>query len=157
MKNGFLDDIAIAEPCSASWDDMSGDERVRFCSDCKLNVYNFSAMSRTEAEELVRTAEGRLCGRFFRRADGTVLTQDCPVGLRRAVRWAWARTAALAGLFWGGLLGCTDRKTDDIDRPDQTTPAVAPPALMGEVHVPEPEALLGRICPVPKVDEKKQR
>ncbi|HEY6251733.1 MAG TPA: carboxypeptidase-like regulatory domain-containing protein [Candidatus Angelobacter sp.] len=65
---------------------MSGDDRVRHCQECKLNVYNLSAMSRREAEELIARREGRLCVRFYQRADGTVLTRDCPVGFRRLVR-----------------------------------------------------------------------
>lgn len=72
----------MATPCSASWEAMEGDERIRFCGACKLNVYNLSEMSRTEAEELVRNREGRLCVRFYRRADGTLITRDCPVGMR---------------------------------------------------------------------------
>src|SRR6185295_16447527 len=75
---------------------MHGDDRVRFCDDCKLNVYNLSAMSRPEAELLIREKEGRLCGMLYRRRDGTVLTRDCPVGLARA-RAAAARTVNLAG------------------------------------------------------------
>ena len=147
MKNGFLDNIAIAEPCQASWDDMSGDERVRSCGDCKLNVYNFSAMSRSEAEEMVRTTEGRLCVRFYRRADGTVLTRDCPVGVRRAIGLAWARTAALVGILWTGLLGCVGRKTDgDEGQPPPITPPVEQPFEMGEMQVQDPKVMLGKIC-----------
>src|SRR5262249_19034472 len=29
---------------------------------------------------------GRLCGRLYRRSDGSVLTRDCPVGFRATVR-----------------------------------------------------------------------
>ena len=94
-----LDGIGIAAPCSASWDDMKGDDRQRFCRDCKMNVYNLSGMTRQEAEDLVASHETRLCVRFFRRSDGTVLTRDCPVGLRRRVRMAWARCAAT----WSGV------------------------------------------------------
>jgi len=66
------------------------DERVRFCSQCNLNVYNLSGMSRQEAEALITKTEGRLCVRFYRRADGSILTQNCPVGLKaikRRVAW----------------------------------------------------------------------
>jgi hypothetical protein len=66
------------------------DERVRFCSQCNLNVYNLSGMSRREAEALVMKTEGRLCVRFYRKADGSILTQNCPVGLKaikRRVAW----------------------------------------------------------------------
>jgi hypothetical protein len=88
-----LDHIKIAGPCSADWDQMFSfeDKRVRFCSQCNLNVYNLSDMSRQEAEALINKTEGRLCVRFYRRADGSVLTQNCPVGLKaikRRVAWA---------------------------------------------------------------------
>ena len=36
----LLDRIQVNVPCQASWDDMRGDDRVRFCGACKLNVYN---------------------------------------------------------------------------------------------------------------------
>ncbi|OLE51144.1 MAG: hypothetical protein AUG51_24195 [Acidobacteria bacterium 13_1_20CM_3_53_8] len=64
------------------WDQMIGDERARFCAKCQLNVYNLSGMSRREAEALISRTEGRLCVRFYRRGDGTILTENCPVGLR---------------------------------------------------------------------------
>src|SRR5262245_14282400 len=83
-----LDDLRVAAPCPASWDDMTGNERVRFCGSCRLHVYNLSEMARDEAERLVRETEGRLCVRFYRRADGTVLTQDCQAG----ARWVWRRS-----------------------------------------------------------------
>ena len=87
-----LDHLKIAAPCPADWDQMFSfeDERVRFCSQCNLNVYNLSGMSRQEAEALITKIEGRLCVRFYRKADGSVLTQNCPVGLKalkRRVAW----------------------------------------------------------------------
>src|SRR5215510_12760554 len=87
-----LDHIKIAAPCSADWDQMFSfeDKRVRFCSQCNLNVYNLSDMSRQEAEALINKTEGRLCVRFYRRTDGSILTQNCPVGLKaikRRVAW----------------------------------------------------------------------
>jgi len=85
--------LRVASPCSADWKQMVGDDRVRYCSQCRLNVYNFAAMSDREVRELVATHEGRLCGRLYRRADGTMLTRDCPVGLSAAVR----RVSRVAG------------------------------------------------------------
>jgi hypothetical protein len=74
---------------------MKGDDRVRFCDHCQLNVYNLSGLSRGEAETLLAQTEGRLCARLFRRADGTVLTNDCPVGLRVLRKRVAKRTAAV--------------------------------------------------------------
>jgi hypothetical protein len=62
---------------------MIGDERVRFCGPCQKNVYNLSAMASEEAESLLAQREGSICIRLYRREDGTVLTADCPVGVRR--------------------------------------------------------------------------
>ncbi|MGZ4896492.1 MAG: hypothetical protein ACXVJ0_08525, partial [Candidatus Angelobacter sp.] len=66
--------IRIASPCQAEWEKMVGDERVRHCSECNLNVYNLSAMTERQVQELIAGSQGkRLCTRFYRRADGTVL------------------------------------------------------------------------------------
>jgi hypothetical protein len=72
---------------------MIGGERVRFCQQCSLNVYNLSSMSRREAESLIANTEGRLCVRYYRRQDGTILTNNCPVGLR-AIKRHISRTAS---------------------------------------------------------------
>ena len=88
-----IDRLRIATPCPISWEQMTGDNRVRHCDHCDLNVYNISELSRIEAEALIASTEGRLCARLFRRADGTVLTKDCPVGLR-AVRMRLSKRAA---------------------------------------------------------------
>jgi hypothetical protein len=97
-----LETIQIASPCTASWDDMAGTERMRFCQQCQLTVYNLSAMTREQAEKLIRQKEGRTCVRLYRRRDGTVLTSDCPVGLRAAQRrlalWLGAAAACLLTL-----------------------------------------------------------
>ena len=99
-----LNNIRGASPCPANWDEIAGDERKRFCGQCKLNVYNLSGMTRSEAEKLLINSEGRLCVRFYRRADGTVLTKDCRVGWRAFKRRVW-RTATAAFSFVVGLFG----------------------------------------------------
>lgn len=102
MANDHLGRIRIAVPCQASWEGMAGDELVRHCTLCSLNVYNFAEMTRDEVRELLVRTEGRVCARLYRRADGTVLTRDCPTGLRtvrqRASRVAAAVIAALLSL-----------------------------------------------------------
>jgi hypothetical protein len=90
-----LDRLRIATPCPIGWDQMTGDNRVRFCDHCHLNVYNIAELSRSEAEKLIASTEGRLCARLFRRGDGTILTKDCPVGLRALRRRVAKRTAAI--------------------------------------------------------------
>jgi hypothetical protein len=100
-----LDHVQVAAPCPADWDQMIGSERVRFCGQCSLNVYNLSSMTRAEAEHLIARTEGRLCVRFYRRRDGSIITKDCPVGLRaigRRVSYiAKAVVSMVLGLFAG--------------------------------------------------------
>ncbi|HEU4409362.1 MAG TPA: hypothetical protein VFS43_29150 [Polyangiaceae bacterium] len=107
-----LEGLRIASPCQADWDAMAGDERVRFCGQCQKNVYNLSGMARDEAEALVQGAEGKLCVRMYRRDDGTVLTSDCPEGVRRKRRRRLAIVAgsgALASVSAFGYLSLTVR------------------------------------------------
>jgi hypothetical protein len=103
---------------------MQGDDTVRFCTHCKLNVYNLSGMSRGQAEELVRSREGRLCARFYRRDDGTVLTRDCPIGLRAVRRQAvrlMAGIAAMVATLTGGLLLARSRSPQDDQSISETS------------------------------------
>ena len=91
----LLGTILVATPCPANWNEMSGDERVRFCSQCQKHVYNLSILTAEAAAALIREKEGRLCGQFYRRADGTILhAEDCSVGL--AAR-QWRRVKHFAG------------------------------------------------------------
>ena len=79
----LLNNLKIATPCSESWDGMVGDDQVRFCGGCLKNVYNISAMTTREAQELIADKEGDVCIRMFQRRDGTLINADCPVGIRR--------------------------------------------------------------------------
>jgi hypothetical protein len=100
-----LEGVRVAAPCKADWGKMVGDERVRYCDQCSLHVYNLSGMTKREAEGLVANSEGRLCVRFYRRADGSILTSNCPTGLRavrqRVSRIAGAALSAALGFFAG--------------------------------------------------------
>jgi hypothetical protein len=100
-----LDHVQVAAPCPADWDQMVGNERVKFCGQCSLNVYNLSSMTKAQAEHLISSIEGRLCVRFYRRRDGSIITKDCPVGLRAIARrvsyLAKAVISLVLGLFAG--------------------------------------------------------
>lgn len=108
----ILDSIRVATPCKASWDDMVGDDRVRHCAGCDKDVFNLSALTRDEAEALIRERLGNLCGRYYQRADGTIITSDCTVGItqrRRRRVMAAGIAALLAGA--GGLALTLSRRT----------------------------------------------
>ncbi|MEO7715650.1 MAG: hypothetical protein ABIY70_05580 [Capsulimonas sp.] len=107
-----LNQIEIAKPCRASWADMAGDETVRFCTECSRNVYNLSAMTADRAQALVNEKEGKVCVRFYRRKDGTMMTSDCPLGVRIARRRfvtarSWAVTLFIASVTGTALLAAS--------------------------------------------------
>jgi len=123
VQKELLDRLRIASPCSVGWERMSGDDRVRFCDQCNLHVYNISAMTSEQAAALIAGAQGRVCARLYRRADGTILTRDCPVGLRalrrRISKRAGAVLAALLSLC-SGVFAQTQSK-----RGKTCTPAIS--------------------------------
>ncbi len=143
-----LDRVTVAAPCSADWDEMIGDERARFCGQCKLNVYNLSGMTKRQAESLIASAEGRLCVRFYRRADGSILTENCPVGLRaikrRLSRAASAALSAILSFIAGlGLYTALDEREPmttmgviAVTTPMRMPPVVPLRAVQGEMALP---------------------
>jgi hypothetical protein len=102
-----LNHVRLSSPCKADWDQMIGSERTRFCGQCNLNVYNLSGMTRDEAESLIARNERRLCVRFYRRVDGSIITQDCPVGLRAIHERVsyWTRAIGVAALTFLAAAG----------------------------------------------------
>lgn len=97
-----LDNLKIANPCRSSWEKMDWQDEeghVRHCRSCQKNVYNISMMSRQEAETLLSHHEGNLCVRFARRADGTIVTGDCPIG-KNETRRTKSLMAAILALFF---------------------------------------------------------
>lgn len=103
-KLPVLDNLRVASPCSEKWADMAGDDRVRACGKCNQNVYNLSALTRDEAAALIAERNGRMCVRYYQRADGTILLADCTVG-RRNKRYRRALAAGLAASVAGGVAG----------------------------------------------------
>jgi hypothetical protein len=130
----MLDNVQIASPCTASWDEMKGDDRVRFCGHCDKNVFNLSAMTRDEAEALILATGSKLCVRIFRRPDGTVLTQDCPVGVRRKRR----KQLAVALVGGGALAALASAAVALSSKPKHTLNAAPLPhtMVMGELPAP---------------------
>lgn len=154
-KLPILDNISVASPCSESWSDMVGDDTARFCLKCEKNVYDLSSMTRAEAEAMIVAKEGSLCVRFYRRADGTVLTADCPVGVQRKRRRRIAAFTVLgAGLASVGAYffeETTCRTQGSIAMPMQGDVAVMGTVAPAPSPPPEtrpndaPKAMMGKV------------
>ena len=166
----LLDEIKISAPCLESWEAMEGDERVRRCNGCKQNVYNLSGMTQSEAEDLLQTHEGGLCVRLYQRNDGSIITKNCPTGVRalreRAVKKWVAISYAVAALalgVWrvaGSRIYEANREGEAFarwaEKPNQNLhqPTFAPagaPVHKQETASEKPHrVLIGEIAPAPR-------
>src|ERR1041385_2609195 len=97
---------SVAEPCSADWETMRGNDRRRFCEHCRKHVHNVSAMNKSERAEFAK-ASGAVCIRYELRPDGRFADFSFLASLRRwfpilrLVRWS-----ALVALCSVVLNGC---------------------------------------------------
>ncbi len=91
---------------------MAGAGRVRFCGSCEKNVFDLSAMSSSEAEELLAANGVKPCIRLQRRVDGTVVTGNCTRMKRQSALSARCATA-IAGAFMAVALTACGGVSDD--------------------------------------------
>lgn len=151
-----LDKIKVAAPCTADWRFMYGNERVRFCGQCSQYVYHLSALTKEQAETLILRHEGRLCVRFYRRKDGTIITNNCPVGLR-ALKEKFSSTKATivkAAMTFFAYLGVLWW----IKGEPTTTPTVGldpVPVTMTVMQSDDPVMVMGELPrPLPRRSER---
>jgi hypothetical protein len=97
-KKSFVDAIEVKSPCTESWEEMTGNDVVRFCSHCSKNVNNLSEMTRRQAEKLVRKSGGRLCVKYK-----TQPATGLPVFAQKINRLA-ARSGIAAGVIGASIL-----------------------------------------------------
>lgn len=124
--------VQIASPCHARWDEMTGDERVRHCGACDKDVYDLSEMTTADAEALLSREGPAACVRLHRRADGTVLTSDCPVGAKkkRRRRWIAAGVAVAGGILAAGASLVTTTQGEPCVMPPYAEPMMGAVAIM---------------------------
>lgn len=161
-NESILDRVSIAAPCQADWENMVGDDRERFCNQCTLNVYNISSMTKVEAEEFLSLrTQGRVCVQFYKRKDGTIITDNCPRGLR-AIRDRGRKMLKHAAAFLTLIISSTpfafaqtkdstqaqpERGKVRMINPNETPNQIqsqsdsqaTPAPLRGEVYIPPPK------------------
>ncbi|MBY0549458.1 MAG: hypothetical protein K2W95_19435 [Candidatus Obscuribacterales bacterium] len=97
-KKRAIDSLAIDLPCPIPWTHMKGDDKIRHCDVCDLNVHNLSAMTEYEIGDFLAANAGvRVCVNMFKRPDGTIVTDRCPAGLRELRNRAKKLYRAVAG------------------------------------------------------------
>jgi hypothetical protein len=138
--------IQIRTPCPKRWEELAGDERRRFCSECSLHVHNSAALTQSQARALVADAQGRVCMRVEYDAQGAPIHRETRAS--RLVRWALASGAALLAACQGGRESAP--APQPAEPPSRMGKAVA--QELGDVAVPEVQHLerLGEAVAAPE-------
>lgn len=75
IKQKFLDSLTIDNPCPKDWNEMSGDDKSRYCDVCDKYVYDISAITLDESCELLANSSGSICLQLKRTRTGKTLTK----------------------------------------------------------------------------------
>lgn len=162
-----LENIQIAKPCPASWEEMKGDDASRYCKICAKNVYALEEMTAEEAEKVV--SQKSVCMRIRQDSLGSIFTKSGAVLL------------AAGALTLAGCKGEEEQVVGTIPTPveqqipdsqskigrispqksspeptDSTTESPESVMLTGEVaYKPKPEYTMGDVAaPAPKKSKK---
>jgi hypothetical protein len=118
----FLNNVIIPKPCPADWNSMVGNDQVRFCEHCSLQVHNLSALTRNQAERLVAQSNGRLCVQYHQDPAGRPALLPAAQKLHRIGR----RVSQLAaGAFTASLSVSTALAQERFETNGTTRPAAA--------------------------------
>ena len=97
----------ISFVCPLPWTQMSGSERTRFCRQCSHHVRNLSLLSAGERTALLaRAREERVCGTYFVRLSGEMVTPENPLSVRERRRVRQFGVAALSAAALAVASGC---------------------------------------------------
>jgi hypothetical protein len=57
-------ELSIPTPCSQNWDEMSMNEKGRFCDSCKKLVIDFTHYSDQQLADFFKSSKGNVCGKL---------------------------------------------------------------------------------------------
>jgi ankyrin repeat protein len=132
--------LEIKKPCTAAWDQMVGNSRVRFCEHCQLSVNDLSSLTPKGVRRLIAKSKGGLCVRYVRDRNGNPLLAQVPGQLHKISR----RVSRIAAGMFTATLSLTNAAAtiaapnyERIFQPSQSQPAaeVAPlgSAISGKI------------------------
>jgi outer membrane protein OmpA-like peptidoglycan-associated protein len=134
--------LSIANPCEASWEEMTGTARSRRCAACAKEVHDLSAMREVEARALLMLLGSRgLCVRFTCGEEGQIHHAPEPSA------WAPALTPLAAGIVAAGIVaaaaGCG---------PQALTGSPGAAAALAPIHEDVTHQALASAPPPPPAD-----
>ena len=133
-KKSFIDSVKVASACGENWEQMEGNDRVRFCSHCSKSVNNLSEMTRKEATRFVRKAGDTACIRYF-----TVPGSDRPVFADQFLQITRRAPSIAAGVMTASVALSSQAYGQSVD-PNSPWPSANPPAQIMRDPVKKGEA-----------------
>jgi hypothetical protein len=89
--------IHIPRPCHENWENMTHQEKGRFCGACQITVVDFSKMTDKEMLDHISNAGHTMCGRF----SDNQLNREIPVqNNKRRFSWAYVWNLLLATVLF---------------------------------------------------------
>lgn len=102
-----VDRLKIDFPCTADWNQMRGNERIRYCEECNKYVYDFARLPRRQVEEMMAASPGRICAKLTYKNNSLVFLDSKPrprPESHRASPLAAAILTAMLGINTGAAL-----------------------------------------------------
>lgn len=131
--------LSITTPCTVPWNVMHGDDRVRYCGQCRRQVFDLTNLTSAEVADLLGDGGSLPCVAFYSRADGRVVTADCSLSIReRTWKWLRRRAAWAAAVFASLFLPACRTQTMGMLTCDY--PAAATSALPKSLESPVAES-----------------
>ena len=123
---------------------MQGSEKIRHCSKCQFNVYNFQEMTEEEIDRVYQSQE-RVCARMYVRPDGTYMTKKCRTKTKR--KRILIATALVVTIPLAIIIIKKDNLSDSkIVNELRSVPLIGP---VVESLFPRPVIVVGEACNVP--------
>ncbi len=104
--------VTIPEPCHADWDQMTPNERGRFCKHCSKTVVDFNPMSEEEMQAFVHAHKDEgFCGSFRNDQLDQPVEELIIKSIPRKLTAMEAFTVAIALAFGTGFSSCKSWRT----------------------------------------------
>lgn len=140
-RSTFIDAVRVASPCDAEWDEMTGNDQVRFCGHCDKSVTDLSTFRRKDAARLVRASNGDLCIRYIPnlKTNEPMFAEQLVQIARRVPRLATGVLSAsisLSAMAFGQSEDKNENKPQIVSQGNETRTTLSLTALQ---NVPETE------------------
>ncbi len=105
--------------CSAAWNGLPGDHRVRWSASCNHSIYDASAMSEDELLSQIWFREGIRPVVLYKRKDGTVLSSHCQSAVQkvRLMQWTAVAVLGLVVIVWLFSMGSVKDSGSGVGTP----------------------------------------